>query len=73
MVANKFVHFERYQDGELWYATEDGFEFPIPTEDMKGATFLAQDKAIFYMRWIRRWISKIEKERNDSLNSNENV
>ena len=34
MVASgKMVNMVRYQDGELWYATEDGFEFPIPSED----------------------------------------
>jgi hypothetical protein len=48
----KFSHFK---DGELWYKTEIGdFEFPIPISDTSGATFLAEDKAIFFMRWIRK-------------------
>lgn len=64
MVANKFVHFERYQDGELWYKTDDGFEFPIPPEDMKGATFLATDKAIYFMRFIRKHLKTLEDAKN---------
>lgn len=27
--GDKHVNFVRYRDGDLWYATEDGFEFPV--------------------------------------------
>jgi len=32
-VKNKKVRFKLYRDGELWYETEDGFEFPVPITD----------------------------------------
>ena len=51
---NKQVNFLFYRDSNLWYKTEDGFLFPVPIEDIGNATFLAQDKAILFMRYIIR-------------------
>lgn len=60
MVANnKRVHFVRYCNNQLWYSTECGFEFPIPLNDTSEATFLAEDKALLFMRWIRQHIQYI--------------
>lgn len=50
------VKFARCADQALWYKTDDGWEFPVPLDDTKGATFLAEEKAIFFMRWIRKHI-----------------
>ena len=54
MVAGKTVKFVRYQRKELWYVTECGFEFPVPIEDTGDAAFQSQDKAMLFMRWIRK-------------------
>jgi len=55
MVENKQkVRFRFYRDGQLWYATECGFEFPVPISEAGTATFLAEDKAILFMRYIRK-------------------
>ena len=54
MVAGKTVKFVRYQRKELWYVTECGFEFPVPIEDTGDAEFQSQDKAMLFMRWIRK-------------------
>jgi len=51
---NKTVVFKFYRDGNLWYSTECGFEFPVPIADIGNATFLNQDKAILFMRYIRK-------------------
>lgn len=48
------VRFQFYREKELWYKTESGFEFPVPIEDIGGAVFLAEDKAILFMRYIRK-------------------
>ncbi len=50
----KSVHFTKYRQGNLYYRTESGFEFPVPLEDIGDATFLAEDKAILFMRYIRK-------------------
>jgi hypothetical protein len=56
----KRVKFVRYFDGDLWYTTEDGFEFPVPVVDIGNATFRAEDKAILFMRYIRKHIAMLK-------------
>jgi hypothetical protein len=64
MVSNDGqVSFVRYRDGELWYATDDGFEFPVPVADIGNATFLARDKALLFMRYMRKHLQMIEQAR----------
>lgn len=60
---NKQVRFVRFEHGQLWYCTECGFEFPIPSEDLAGARFEAQDKALLFMRWIRKHIAEVQAAR----------
>lgn len=54
------VKFLRLESSELWYACSDGFEFPVPLEDTKGAIFEAEDKGMFFMRWISRHMKMLE-------------
>ncbi len=60
---NQVVQFTRFRDGELFYRTDCGFEFPVPIADTAGAEFLAQDKALLFMRYIRNEIARIEAAR----------
>jgi len=60
-VKNKVVVFEYYRDNALWYKCEDGFLFPVPIEDIGLATFLREEKALFLMRWINRYMKAIEE------------
>jgi hypothetical protein len=50
----KKVRFSRARRGELVYATECGFEFRIPFNDMGEGVFLPEDRAAIFMRWIRK-------------------
>ncbi len=59
----KKVRFSFYRDSDLWYKTECGFEFPVPISEAGTATFLAEDKAILFMRYIRKHIEMLEKEK----------
>jgi hypothetical protein len=54
LVKNKTARLVHYRDGHFIYETEDGFQFPVPLADIGTATLLAEDKALFFMRWIRR-------------------
>ena len=65
MIKNKKVRFLYYREGELWYTTECGFEFPVPISDVGTASMNAEDKAILFMRWIRKHLKYIEEARND--------
>jgi hypothetical protein len=62
MVADeRKVRFLHYKLGELWYRTETGFEFPVQISDCGDGTFLAEDKAILFMRYIRKPIACLEE------------
>jgi hypothetical protein len=50
----KKVRFAFFRGRELWYRHEDGFEFPVPIDDVGDAVFLADEKAILFMRYIRK-------------------
>lgn len=60
VVNNQRVKFVRYQQKELWYQCENGFEFPIPISDVGDAAFLNEDKALLFMRWIKKHIDMLE-------------
>lgn len=75
MVAgDKQVHFIYYKDECLWYRTDNGYQFPVPICDIGSATFLATDKAMLFMRYIRKQLQAdvaqakmIEEARQEAL------
>lgn len=46
--------FVRARRGELIYRIGHGFQFRVPISDMGDGEFLANDKAITFLRWIRK-------------------
>lgn len=48
------VDLSHYQDGNLYYRCEDGFEFPVPVSQCGSARFLNKDKGILFMKWIKK-------------------
>ena len=60
IVNNQKVRFSFYRDGQLWYETECGFRFPVPIADVGTATFLVEDRAILFMRYIRKYMETLE-------------
>ena len=58
------VHFQYFRDNEFWYKTEKGLLFPISLQEAQTgrATFLASDRAIYYMRWIKRYVEACKGE-----------
>lgn len=58
------VTFQHYFDGSLWYKTDSGLEFPVPVSDIGTAKFLAKDRAMLFMRYIRKHLAIIEKKDN---------
>ena len=61
MLKDKEVEFVRFHDMQLWYKTECGFEFPVPVEDIGNATFMAKDKAVLFMRYVRKYKLMLDK------------
>jgi hypothetical protein len=63
VVNDQKVRFSFYRDGLLWYETECGFRFPVPTSEAGTATFLAEDRAMLFMRYIRTQLATLEEAR----------
>ena len=61
LVKDQTVHFEFYRQGELWYRTSNGFDFPVPISDAGDGVFNHTDKAILFMRYIRKHLDSIEE------------
>jgi len=59
MIKGKTVQFLFYKENELWYITECGFKFPVPISDTGTASMKSTDKAILYMRWIRKQLDVV--------------
>ena len=54
------VNFSHYHDGSLWYETSTtNFLFPVPISDIGNARFLATDRAMLFMRYIRKHLELI--------------
>ena len=62
---HKKVRFSFYRDKELWYITEGGFEFPVPIEEIGNATFMAEDRALLFMRYIRKHMEMLEQAKKE--------
>ena len=70
LVANgQQVHFQFYRHGELWYTTDSGFEFPVPAEDTGDGVFQRDDKALLFMRYIRKHLESIASGRAQSASA----
>lgn len=65
MVKDKKVKFVRFRHNELIYVTECGFEFPVPVDDTGDGVFLAEDRAMLFMRYIRKAIKAIEADQEE--------
>lgn len=56
---NRSVEFLHYTQGNLYYQTEFGEVFPVPIEDCGEAYFNKIDKAILFMRYMRKFNKSI--------------
>lgn len=59
------VQFVFYRSGELWYSVYDPmngsyFTFPVPIKDTGDAVFKDFDRALLFMRYIRKHLENIE-------------
>ena len=67
LVKETIVVFSHYRSENFYYNVQskgwnertpfgDRYQFPVPIDDIGNATMLAEDKAMLYMRWIRKAI-----------------
>jgi hypothetical protein len=66
LIKNNTVHFDHYRKGFLYYKIKspweqpDWFIFTVPVDDCGDATFPAEEKAIMFLRYIRKAIENGE-------------
>lgn len=56
---NRKATFSYYRDGSLWYVTEFDELFSVP---IGNATFNRQEKAIFLIKYMRKWNEQLDNE-----------
>lgn len=75
IVKNNVVRFWYYRQQNFYYTIEvwlddelrtADFYFPVPLEEVGDASLNSQDKAIYFMRWIRKAMDAGEFLRWDS-------
>lgn len=66
VIDNQKVHFDFYRSGILYYKTEKGLLFEVPIKEAGDACFLKEDKAILFMRYIRKQLEANEQGRIES-------
>ena len=58
IVRNNTVRFVRYRQGIAYYGVDvpaaGRYQFPVPLDDIGDATLELEDKAIYFMRYIKR-------------------
>ena len=66
VVNNQKVYFSFYREGVLYYKTEKGLLFEVPISDTGSGCFNNEDRAILFMRWIRKQVEANEQGRLES-------
>lgn len=64
LIQNNTVKFSHYREGNFYYNITAplepdeffirNYQFIVPADDIAGATLKNSDKAIFFMRWIKK-------------------
>ena len=55
LVKGTTARFVSYREGNFIYeVVGKDFQFPVPLNDLGNATLLAEDKALLFMRYIRK-------------------
>ena len=68
LIKDNFVKFDSYRQGNFYYkiikseqtalrGESIAYLFTVPIDDIGTATLLSEDKAITFMRWIRKAIN----------------
>lgn len=55
---NKIVFFVSFSNGIFTYETESGVEFEIPLEEVKNMVLRREEKAVYFIEWLKRKLEK---------------
>lgn len=58
---NMRVKFDYYRDGQLWYSTRNGFQFPVSLNNLSKSTVLkANDTALNFSYYIKKYYNELK-------------
>lgn len=60
------VYFEFFRDNTFYYICTDGtnkYRFPVPLNDIGSGCLLSKDKAVYFMRYMRKAIENNEMQK----------
>lgn len=63
IIKDNSVEFHYYRAGVIYYSVtynDEAYTFPVRLDDVGDATLMKQDKAILFMRYIRKAIESNE-------------
>ena len=63
-ILKEKAYFVYYREGKLVYKTDSGFVFHVPVSECDQAKFSNEDRAMFFLRWIRPVYTKLLLEMN---------
>ena len=61
LIRGKTAVFVEFHSGNLFYEIDGEFRFPVPVEELHGASISAEEKASVFMKWIKRAVKQIEE------------
>jgi len=53
LIKGKTAVFVEFHGGNLFYEIDGKFRFPVPVDELQGASVGAEEKASVFMKWIR--------------------
>ena len=59
LIKGNKATFIEFHSGTLFYEV-NGFRFPIPVEELQGASIKAEEKASVFLKWIRKALKEVE-------------
>lgn len=62
LIQDNTVKFVRFKEGNFIYSIKGAngdFEFPVPLNDIGGAELKSEDKAIYFLRYIRKHLETL--------------
>jgi len=63
LIKGKTAVFVGFHGGNLFYDI-DGFRFPIPVNELQGASIGSTEKAAVFMKWVKRAYDEINSANN---------
>lgn len=63
LIKGKTAKFVEFHSGNLFYEIDGKFRFPVPVNELHGASIGAEEKASTFMKWIKKTYNDINNSK----------